>query len=161
LYLVWWGSGRAFSPREIRLLEGVARQVSLALENAALTRQREIKLRETETLLSVSRTLSSTLDLDALLRQFLRQTAAAFGADTVGAYLLDDDGEFLIPRAGYRVPRQATAAVRALRLSTIKHAFYADAARTRRPQFSRDVVSDPRLPDAVHQALPHRSQLFV
>src|SRR5262249_32248092 len=144
LLLVWWTPGRDFSGREMRLLEGVGRQVGLALENAALTRQREIKLRETETLLSVSRALSSTLDLDPLLRQFLRQTATALGADSVGVYLLDEDGEFLTARAGYRVPPHLLDGVRKLKLSTIKHAFYADAARTRRPQFSRAVHHDAR-----------------
>jgi len=139
----------------------VARQVGLALDNAELTRQREIKLRETETLLSVSRTLSSTLDLDALLRQFLRQTAAALGADSVGIYLLDDDGESLVGRAGYHVPPDRLPGMREMRLSIIKHAFYADAARTRRPQFSRDVRDDPRIPGIVRETLPHRSQLFA
>jgi len=161
LGLGWRSGGREFSPREIRLLEGVARQVGLALDNAQLTRQREIKLRETETLLSVSRTLSSTLDLNALLRQFLRQAVAALGADSVGVYLLDDDGEFLVARAGYRVPPGVLPGMRALRLSTIKHAFYAEAARTRRPQFSRDVRADLRIPDVLRETMPHRSQLFV
>src|SRR5207245_2435307 len=94
LGLGWRSGGRESSPRETRVVEGVARPVGLALDNAELTRQREIKLRETETLLSVSRTLSSTLDLNALLRQFLRQAVVALGADSVGIYLLDDDGEF-------------------------------------------------------------------
>ncbi|PYN93796.1 MAG: hypothetical protein DMD89_23545 [Candidatus Rokuibacteriota bacterium] len=161
LGLGWRSGGREFSPREIRLLEGVARQVGLALDNAELTRQREIKLRETETLLSVSRTLSSTLDLNALLRQFLRQAVVALGADSVGIYLLDDDGEFLVARAGYRVPPGVLPGMRALRLSTIKHAFYAEAARTRRPQFSRDVRADLRIPDVLRETMPHRSQLFV
>ena len=161
LFLVWWAPGREFSPREVRLLEGVARQVGLALDNAELTRLREIKLRETETLLSVSRTLSSTLDLDALLRQFLRQTAAALGADSVGIYLLDDDGELLVARAGYHVPPDRLPGMREMRLSIVEHAFYADAARTRRPQFSRDVRTDPRIPEIVRRTLPHRSQLFV
>ena len=37
----------------------------------------------------------------------------------------------------------------------------ADVARTRRPQFSRDVRNDLRIPDVVRETLPHRSQLFV
>ena len=64
LFLVWWGPARV-PAAEIRLLEGVAAQVGLAMENAELSRQTAGKLQETETLLSVSRTLSSTLDLDS------------------------------------------------------------------------------------------------
>src|SRR5262249_10937136 len=72
LFLVGWGTGRQFEPAEIRLIEGVAVQVGLAMENADLARQTQQKLEETERLLAVSRTLASTLDLDTVPRQFLR-----------------------------------------------------------------------------------------
>jgi PAS domain S-box-containing protein len=36
LFLVWWQAGRTFSPADLRLIEGVARQVGLALENTDL-----------------------------------------------------------------------------------------------------------------------------
>ncbi len=64
LSLVWWGAGREPQAAEIRLLEGIAAQIGLAMENAELAQQTARKLRETETLLAVSRTISSTLDLD-------------------------------------------------------------------------------------------------
>jgi GAF domain-containing protein len=47
LFLVWWGTGREFQPAEIRLIEGVAAQVGLAMENAELVRQTQLKLEET------------------------------------------------------------------------------------------------------------------
>jgi GAF domain-containing protein/ActR/RegA family two-component response regulator len=162
LFLVWWTTGREFSPAETRLVEGIADQVGLALENAELARQREIKLQETETLLSVSRALSTTLDLDALLRQLLRRLASTVGADTVGALRLAEDGTTLLPWAGYRVPIDRLENLRQeLRLSIADQAFYAEAARTHRPVFSPDVTADARVPAIVHRLLPHRSQLFV
>ncbi|MGH7348759.1 MAG: GAF domain-containing protein, partial [Candidatus Rokuibacteriota bacterium] len=84
IFLIWWQTGREFSDSEVRLLEGVAAQVGLGMENAELTRQTEQKLQETETLLSVSLTLASTLDVDALTRQFLRHVARGLGADSAG-----------------------------------------------------------------------------
>jgi GAF domain-containing protein len=51
LFLVWWGTGRQFQPGEIRLIEGVAVQVGLAMENAELARQTQQKLEETARLL--------------------------------------------------------------------------------------------------------------
>jgi GAF domain-containing protein/CheY-like chemotaxis protein len=162
LFLVWWTAGRAFSEAETRLVEGIAAQVGLAMENAELARQREIKLQETETLLSVSRALSSTLDLDALLRQLLRRLASTIGADTVGVLRLAEDGHTLLPWAGYRVPIDRLDLLRhELRLSIADDAFYAEAARTRRPAFSPDVMADGRVPAAIRRLLPHRSQLFV
>src|SRR5439155_1721696 len=95
LFVVWWRTGRRFLPSETRLVEGVAAQVGLVMENAELARQTEVKLRETETLLSVSRTFSSTLDLQALLRHFLRRITQAVDADSAGVWLRDGDGEWL------------------------------------------------------------------
>src|SRR5262249_61469195 len=104
LFLVWWRTGRAFPPAEVRLVEGVAAQVGLAMENAELARQTQIKLAETETLLSVSRAVSSTFELQGLVRHLLRQVANTFEADTVGLWLVDETGQWLTPLAGYHLP---------------------------------------------------------
>ena len=161
LFLVWWHTGRVFEPAEIRLVEGVAAQVGLAMENADLARQTQVKLAETQTLLSVSRALSSTLDFQALLRHFLRAVATTLGADCVGSWLVQEDGEWLEPVAGYRVPPERLAAFREFRVSLLKHAFYAQAARTRRPVFTSDAMHDSRIPATIREQGPHRSQLFV
>jgi GAF domain-containing protein/CheY-like chemotaxis protein len=161
LFLVWWRTGRTFTPAEIRLIEGAAAQVGLAMENSELARQTRRKLAETETLLSVSRALSSSLDIQALVRHFLRSVASATGADCVGSWIVGDDGEWLEPLAGYRIPPERLEAFRGFRVSILKHAFYAEAARTRRPIHTSDAMHDPRLPAAVREQGPHRSQLFV
>src|SRR5262249_50127957 len=136
-------------------------QVGLALENADLSRQTEAKLRETEALLSVSRALSTTLDLPTLFRHFLRRVASTLGADSVGVWLLGEAGEWLGAPAGHPGPRGLGGVVRKFRLSVVSHEFYAEAASTLRPVFSRDVNADPRVPAAIREAVPHRSQLFV
>ncbi|HEU4367914.1 MAG TPA: GAF domain-containing protein [Methylomirabilota bacterium] len=161
LFLVWWRTGRTFPPAEIHLLEGIAAQVGLAMENAELARQTQAKLAETETLLSVSRAVSSTLDVQSLVRHFLRQVATTFGADTVGLWMVDETGQWLTPLAGYRVPPAQLAALREVRLSLVDHAIYAEAARTRRPVFSADAANDPRMPPIIREAAPHKSHLFV
>jgi uncharacterized protein with von Willebrand factor type A (vWA) domain len=76
LFLVWWATGRQFAPAEIRLIEGVASQVGLAMENAELARQTQQKLDETERLLAVSRMLASTPDLETLPRDVGRRIRA-------------------------------------------------------------------------------------
>jgi GAF domain-containing protein/CheY-like chemotaxis protein len=161
LFLVWWRTGRVFPPAELRLLDGVAAQVGLAMENIELARQTQRKLTETEMLLSVSRAVSSTLDVQSLVRLFLRQVATTFGADTVGLWMVDETGQWLTPLAGYRVPTAQLAALREVRLSMVEHAIYAEAARTRRPVFSADAAHDPRMPPIIREAAPHQSQLFV
>jgi GAF domain-containing protein/ActR/RegA family two-component response regulator/anti-sigma regulatory factor (Ser/Thr protein kinase) len=161
LFLVWWQVGREFSDSEVRLVEGVAAQVGLGMENAELVRQREVKLQETETLLSVSRTLASTLDVDALTRQLLSHVARGLGADSTGIWLLEDDGEWMVPLAGYHVPPPRLEAVRRLRLSPARHAFFREAAEQRRSVLSTDGLHDPRIPEEMRAAVPARTHLFV
>jgi GAF domain-containing protein/ActR/RegA family two-component response regulator len=162
IYALFWGTGREFRPAEVRVLEGIAAQVGLALENAELTRQTEIKLHETETLLSVSRALTSTLDLQAMLREFLRTMARVFGADSVGVWLVaDDDDQVMVPVQGYRVPPERIAVLRDVRLSIVDHPIYAEGARTRRPVFVADTSIDPRAVASLLTMLPHTSHLFV
>src|SRR5207249_789755 len=86
VFLVWWRTGRPFPPAEVRLLEGVAGQLGLAMENADLARQTQVKLEETERLLAVSRTLSSTLDLGTLPAELLGHVVRALGADSGGIW---------------------------------------------------------------------------
>ncbi|PWU19174.1 MAG: hypothetical protein C5B48_13905, partial [Candidatus Rokuibacteriota bacterium] len=62
LFLVWWGKGREFQPADIRLIEGVAFQVGLAMENAELTRQTRTKLEELSVLHELSRKVTGQLD---------------------------------------------------------------------------------------------------
>ncbi len=161
MFLVWWRTGRTFPPAEIRLLDGIAAQVGLAMENAELARQTQIKLSETETLLSASRAVSSTLDVQSLVRLFLRQVATTFGADTVGLWMVDETGQWLTPFAGYRVPTAQLTALREVRLSMVEHAIYAEAARTKRPVYSADAAQDPRMPPIIREEAPHKSHLFV
>jgi GAF domain-containing protein/CheY-like chemotaxis protein len=161
LFLVWWQTGRVFTPAEIRLVEGVAAQVGLAMENADLTRQTRVKLAETETLLSASRALSSTLDRQGLVRHFLRSVAQTIGADCVGSWVVQEDGEWLEPLAGYRIPPERLEVFREFRVSILKHAFYAEAARTCRPVYTSDAMHDSRIPAVIREGGPHRTQLFV
>ncbi len=161
LFLVWWGAGRTFTPAEFRLIEGVASQVGLALENADLTRQTQEKLRETETLLSVSRTLSSTLDLFPLLRHFLRQVARTIDCDSVGVWLVNSATGRLEPAVGYRVPPHLLDALRNVQIDPQESAFFAEGFRSRRVQVSGNVPEDPRIPEALKAAAPHRTQLFA
>jgi GAF domain-containing protein len=161
LFLVWWETGREFSPDEVRLVEAAAAQIGLAMENADLARQTQARLAETETLLAVSRTLASTLDLDATSRHFLRSIVQALDADTGGVWLLDDTGQWLEPLAGYRVPKPTLEALRRVRLSLAESPFHAEAARTLRAVVSMDGDQDPRIPRAIRDGIRHRASIFV
>jgi GAF domain-containing protein/ActR/RegA family two-component response regulator len=161
LFLVWWMPGRTFPSGDLRLIEGVASQVGLALENAELVRQTQEKLRQTETLLSVSRALSSTLHLEQLLRHFLRQVSRTIDADSVGAWLADPATGEIKPVVGYHVPKRLLDPLRNMRLDPQGSAFYSEGFASRRVMVSSDVPGDARIPEAIKRAAPHRAQLFA
>ncbi|MBI3625601.1 MAG: GAF domain-containing protein, partial [Candidatus Rokubacteria bacterium] len=161
LFLVWWSPGRTFTSAELRLVEGVASQVGLALENADLARQTEEKLRETETLLNVGRALSTTLELEPLLRHFLREVTRIIESDSVGVWLVDPATGLLEPAVGFRVPRNLLDALRSVRIDPDEVTFYGDGFRSKRVVVSSNVPEDPRIPSAMKAAAPHRAQLFA
>jgi GAF domain-containing protein/CheY-like chemotaxis protein len=162
LFLVWWQTGREFSDSEVRLVEGVAAQVGLGMENAELARQTATKLQETETLLSVSQALASTLDVDALTRQLLRHVVRGLGADLAGLWVLEDNGQWMTPLAGYHVPADHREQMRATRIPlTEGHSFYDEAIRRRQAVVTTDGANDPRLPEHIRRAIPVRTHLFV
>ena len=161
IFLVWWRSGRAFDPPEIRLVEGVASQVGLAVENAELARQTAEKLDEMERLLNVSRALSSTIELGPLLRTLLRQVTRTTGADTAGVWLADAATGALEPFAGYHVPPDILERLRGFRIDPARSPLYAEAIARRAAVIARDARSDEGLPAGSVTIAPHRAQLFA
>jgi signal transduction histidine kinase len=161
IFLVWWSAGRSFGPAEIRLFEGVASQVGLAVENAELARRTAEKLDEVERLLGVSRALSSTIELGPLLRTLLRQVTRTAGADSAGVWLADSGTGRLEPFAGYHVPPAVVERVRAYRIDPDRSPVYADAIARRVVVTSRDALRDAGLDRGFMALAPHRAQLFA
>jgi signal transduction histidine kinase len=161
LLLVWGTPGRPVGPAEIRLIEGVASQVGLAAENAELARQTGEKLEEMERLLGVSRTLSSTIELDPLLRVLLQQVTRTVGADSAGVWLADPVTGELEPFAGYHVTPAVVERLRGFRIDPSRSALYTEAIARRAVAVSTDAARDERLPREFVTLAPHRAQIFA
>ena len=146
---------------EEQLLKIVANQVAIAVENARLYDQTKLRLRETETLLTVSQAVSATLDLTETMRRVAREAARAFGADMVGAYLADADHRGLQPIAGYHVPKHLLDAFREFPIPLKGHRFIEESWAQRQPLFSSDAEADSRIERETFRRFPHRSVLFV
>jgi len=146
---------------EEQLLKIVANQVAIAVENARLYEETHQRLRETETLLTVARAVSSTLDLTETMRRVARETARALRCDMVGAYLADPDQATLRAIAGYHVPKHLVEDFRELPIPLKGHAFLEEAWQHKRPIFSTDAEADLRIDRETFSRFPHRSLLFV
>jgi len=107
LFLVWWASERSFTPAELRLMEGVASQVGLALENADLDRQTQDKLRETELFAELAKTVNAALDLDTVLQRVAEAARELCGSDRAMIAIRDAASDAMIVR--YRAGPRADA----------------------------------------------------
>jgi PAS domain S-box-containing protein len=151
----------SFSPNETLLLQTVSRQFNIALENSRLMRETQARLRETQTLLEVSHSVNSTLNLQEAVRRVARAVARVLGADTAGAYLLDADGEHLVPFAGYRLPKGLLQAFTFTPIPVKGFRFVEEAFRTRMAVYTSDTDQDSRVDHRVFRSFSHKSALFV
>lgn len=161
LVLHQMADGKPFTEAQVSLASTIASQVALAIENAKLFQATQERLRASETLLAVSQSVSSTLDLKETLVRVAREAALAAGADSSGAYLLDPTTGVLRPFASYNLPdwvsepfQQTPLSLRALPLAQ-------EAFDQRSPVCSSDVPADPRCAHPAIRRLAFRSCLFA
>src|SRR5437899_1638863 len=152
---------RAFADEELQFLNAVATHAALAIDNARLFQQTQARLRETETLLTVSQAVSATLDPTETMRRVAREIARTLDADMVGAYLADIGRNVLRPIAGYHVPPDLYESFVEHPIPIVGHPGMEEAWRDCRPLTSDDVANDPRIDRATVDRFPHQSLLFV
>jgi len=155
-------TARFMAGRHLAIVRDIADRKRAEAERAGLLERESLRLRETETLLDVSRALSSTLDPIETMRRVSREIARALGADMVGAYLADTSRTKLSPVAGYHVPPDMIDDFRRIPIPIRNHRAIEEAWAQRRAVWTDDVPSDPRVDaeTAVRQ-FPHQSDLFV
>jgi signal transduction histidine kinase len=91
----------AFSQADQELLEALSVQAANVIHNTWLFEQSRLKARLLETLVSVSQTINSTLNLNEALPIITREACTLMEAKLASIMLLDDSGEFLELRASY------------------------------------------------------------
>jgi PAS domain S-box-containing protein len=157
-------AGYLLKPVDPARLEPIVRRIwdrrRLVRENARLQDEMAARLRETEAVLSIAHTASTTLDVQEALRRICRELTRLIGADTAAAYLLDPGSPRLMPCAGYRVPKDMLATLMAFPLPVGKEGFE-EVWETRRPVFSDNVPSDPRFGYQLFKLFRHQSSLVL
>jgi PAS domain S-box-containing protein len=154
-------TARFVAGRHLAILRDVADRNRAEAERAELRRREQLRLRETEMLLAVSRALGSTLDPTETMRRVAREIAQALGADMVGAYLADAARERLRPVAGYHVPPGMVDDFRRYPIPIKNHPAIEEAWASRRPVWTDDMPGDPRVDPDTLRRFPHQSDLFV
>jgi PAS domain S-box-containing protein len=154
-------TARFVAGRHLAILRDVTERKRAETERAELLRREQRRLRETETLLAVSRALSSTLDPVETLRRVAREIAHTLGADMVGAYLADAAQERLRPVAGYHVPPDMIDTFRRVPIPIRNHPAIEEAWANGRAVWTDDMPGDPRVDPESLRTFPHQSNLFV
>ncbi|HKQ59127.1 MAG TPA: efflux RND transporter periplasmic adaptor subunit [Candidatus Eisenbacteria bacterium] len=85
------GGGRTYRNEDLVFLEYLLRQFGLILHRSTLLEQNRERLEERDALLKVSREISSTLDLDAVLRSVVNTVAAVVPNDRAEIALVKAD----------------------------------------------------------------------
>jgi PAS domain S-box-containing protein len=157
-------AGYILKPVDPARLDPIVRRIwerrRLLRENVRLQTEMEIRLKETEAVLAIAHTASTTLDVQEALRRICRELTRLVGADTGAAYLLDPAAPRLVPCAGYRVPKDMLATFLAFPLPLDEQGF-AEVWAARRPVFSDNVPSDPRFSYQLFKLFRHQSGLVL
>jgi len=96
---------REFGKEEVALVQALATSAAVAIRNARLYEETQTRLRHTETLVSVSQAIGSTLELSEVLRRATREMVRAVGGDMGVAWLLAPDRTHFVPLVGYHIPK--------------------------------------------------------
>jgi len=91
----------AFSQADQELLEALSAQAAKVIHNTWLFEQSRLKARLLETLVSVSQTINSTLNLNEALPIIAREACTLMEAKMASIMMLDESGELLELRASY------------------------------------------------------------
>ena len=150
---------REFSKEEIALVQALATSAAVAIRNARLYEETQTRLRHTETLVSVSQAIGSTLELSEVLRRATREMVRALGGDMGVAWLLAPDRTHFIPLVGYHIPKEVlhTPVASALKLDDpVIQAVLA----TKGPIVAADSQGEAWSAMPAAQAVSHKSMLI-
>ncbi len=92
-------TGREFTEDEVALAQGFVHHAAVCLDSARLHGATERRMRRLESMAQLNRMMSSSLDVDRVLREIAQATAALAGAAVVSVWMVDEDARVLEMRA--------------------------------------------------------------
>jgi PAS domain S-box-containing protein len=138
----------AFSETNLRVLNPIAAQVAVSIENARLYSELEQRLSETTTLQEVSRVVNSALDLQEIFERVVGELANAFKYPLIGLYTVEENG--LLIQAHHGFNKEEAARIKHLSLDA---GIVGRAILQGKPQLVLNAKDDPdylEIKDWVH-----------
>ena len=140
--------------RQRRRASQLARAIMLAIDSPGSAREIRSRLRASETMLNVGRTIGSTLELQEVVRRITREAAQAVRADSAGIYLMTENRDRLLPYAAYHMPKEILDTIRR-RPIILKH--FQDLQM----HWSGDVPNDPAFQAPIFRQFPAKSLILA
>ena len=93
---------RSYNAEDLRLAQAIADQAAIAVKNTTLLTEAQRHAAEVNLMNRVLSTVTSTMDIDSMLRRIVEEVSQRFGYSHVSIHRVD--GDFVIPQAqvGYR-----------------------------------------------------------
>ena len=154
----WSRQRREFNTDEIKLAEALATSAAVAIRNARLYEETQLRLRHTETLVAVSQAVGSTLDISEVLRRATREMVRALGADLGAAWMATPARDGFAPVVGYHIPKEVLGAFNGASLP-VEDPFVLAMKQDQRPVYASDSAADSRFTNRLTAGLAHRSVL--
>lgn len=88
-------SGDMYTLQDLKLLEIIAPEAAIAVQNALLFKEKEKRIQELDSLYNLALSLGSTLHLNELLEQVIDEAIAVTGAETGSIMLIDEESQTL------------------------------------------------------------------
>jgi len=150
---------REFTTEEVALVQALATSAAVAIRNARLYEETQVRLRHTETLVSVSQAIGGTLELSEVLRRATREMVRALGGDMGVAWLLAPDRTHFVPLVGYHIPKDILGTPLAARLK-LDAAVITELRRGKVAIASSDSQAEGWSDMPVAQTVAHKSMLI-
>ena len=91
----WWHEARELSEAELRLMEAVASQAGVALQNARLFQDNQRRVQELSVLHELSRAVTGQLDQSGLLDTVYQQVTRVLEVQSMAVVLLEEEHDRL------------------------------------------------------------------
>ena len=140
-------------------MQALATSAAVAIRNARLYEETQVRLRHTETLVSVSQAIGGTLELSEVLRRATREMVRALGGDMGVAWLLAPDRTHFVPLVGYHIPKDILGTPLAARLK-LDAAVITELRRGKVAIASSDSQAEGWSDMPVAQTVAHKSMLI-
>jgi signal transduction histidine kinase len=142
---------QGYAPANIQVLEALARQSALAIENVRLADRTARLLAKEQLLAELGRDVSTTLDLDKILDRTVARLEVAFQGQGCTILLVNDASELEVAAAGREIDQDA----RGVRLR-VGQGIAGWVAQQGRPYLSNDVDAESTVLPAARQVGSNR-----